>query len=116
MTDQGSLEVEVQEGTKRLEAAIDVIHAAIMRAGETKKAFERARMIAVAELEREYQERRMPAQDIREALIFPKLSGEWDAYFTAEYTRDAIERSSRVLGQVVSAKQSLLRSSRGTLG
>lgn len=111
--DPGALQVAVDEGADRLEAAADALYKATVKAGQAELVFEKARLVALATLHREAESGKLPAQDIRQALIFPRLSSEWDDYYVAKYELEAVEKRYRALAAAVSARQSLLKARGG---
>lgn len=113
--DQGSLERDVEEGAARLEVAAEALYDATIARGKAEVEYERARLKALANLHREYEEKRLPAQDVRDSLIFPLLSNEWDNFYVQKYTEEAMDKRYRALQHAVSARQSLLKA-RSSLG
>ena len=105
--DPGAAQVAIDEGADRLEKAADALYDATVKAGNAELEFQRARLMFLAGLHRKMD--RLPAQDIRDALVKEAVGEVWDAFYIAKYEQEAIEKRYRALAASVNARQSLLR-------
>lgn len=112
--DQGQLDQDVEKGAERLEKAADLIYQAVIEAGEAEAKYKAAEMTELKRLEIE-QDGKMPASDLRQARIFPKLSEEFYTYVHTKTKQEALEKSTRLHAAVLNARQSLLKA-RGPYG
>ena len=112
MTDPGELEVTVEEGASRLEAAAEALYHAHRQASEAELAYDKAfeiELLRIYDAAKQAGER-MPAEDVRRAIAHRSMGEEaYTRHMKAKGELAGQEKLFKGLSGAVNARQSLLR-------